>query len=606
MTGFFVSVRSLIATASSAIYAAFAASGGSALLGYLAQWAGSVATTQKQINDERLSVFRFMTPAQIAGCVDASVDVTLPVQTAYAAARAIRKSLAGMVNAYSAPAVHFPEGYKYLITGSVPVGTGIRTEGAGAIVTSGAYPYPQTVSLFTGVGPDCGFNGLSTLGFIDVIQIATANLDAATVDIRDCTFHEWSGIAINVDNNSASTLLRIQGNKFYPRLASAMVLKNQCDVCLFDDNWVEGPCDTFFWNFKVLHIRGLLGVPTASTAGSRWVLNQGTAFTASKSRFGGEAGARTIVDQNTGPGGANATKLIITDCETWATGFPMVRFGDIPDVFIFEQNYGLTGAYPFSFGVIPAATRNGLGSRNTWRVGDNEQRVLGGLRSSADDVTSAVKTALVQTLDASLSTETMLASNVVRNILHTEAGYTPTGSLGAGMTSGAGTDIYGAATQTINGVNGASNFNTAWSTILTGLAAGPYTMLVNVEVLSNNIVQFNAHAGQNARQENLSPGKYTLAVPFYFDGTNSTAAGYSFVNLCAGGQVSHGGLRIISGRVDGYKRWNTEVYADAAPVAGYWRRGDRVIRLTPAAGQPKAWTCTVAGTPGTWVSEGNL
>jgi hypothetical protein len=47
-------------------------------------------------------------------------------------------------------------------------------------------------------------------------------------------------------------------------------------------------------------------------------------------------------------------------------------------------------------------------------------------------------------------------------------------------------------------------------------------------------------------------------------------------------------------------------YANAAPTTGAWAVGDRVVRATPVVGQPKAWVCTVAGTPGTWVSEGNL
>lgn len=49
-----------------------------------------------------------------------------------------------------------------------------------------------------------------------------------------------------------------------------------------------------------------------------------------------------------------------------------------------------------------------------------------------------------------------------------------------------------------------------------------------------------------------------------------------------------------------------EFYGTAAPTTLTWAVGDRVIRATPAVGQPKAWVCTVAGTPGTWVSEGNL
>jgi hypothetical protein len=48
--------------------------------------------------------------------------------------------------------------------------------------------------------------------------------------------------------------------------------------------------------------------------------------------------------------------------------------------------------------------------------------------------------------------------------------------------------------------------------------------------------------------------------------------------------------------------WN----GTAAPVNGTWAVGDRVFNSTPTVGQPKSWVCTVAGTPGTWVSEGNL
>lgn len=50
----------------------------------------------------------------------------------------------------------------------------------------------------------------------------------------------------------------------------------------------------------------------------------------------------------------------------------------------------------------------------------------------------------------------------------------------------------------------------------------------------------------------------------------------------------------------------TEIYDVAAPVSGAWYRGDRVINSTPTVGQPKTWVCTVSGSPGTWVSEGNL
>lgn len=47
-------------------------------------------------------------------------------------------------------------------------------------------------------------------------------------------------------------------------------------------------------------------------------------------------------------------------------------------------------------------------------------------------------------------------------------------------------------------------------------------------------------------------------------------------------------------------------YGIAAPTTRTWAVGDRVFNQTPVVGQPKSWVCTVAGTPGTWVSEGNL
>lgn len=47
-------------------------------------------------------------------------------------------------------------------------------------------------------------------------------------------------------------------------------------------------------------------------------------------------------------------------------------------------------------------------------------------------------------------------------------------------------------------------------------------------------------------------------------------------------------------------------YNNAAPSAGTWTVGDYVKQSNPVVGQPKGWYCTVAGTPGTWVSEGNL
>lgn len=56
------------------------------------------------------------------------------------------------------------------------------------------------------------------------------------------------------------------------------------------------------------------------------------------------------------------------------------------------------------------------------------------------------------------------------------------------------------------------------------------------------------------------------------------------------------------------QRFDDKIYFQraSAPSVGTWAVGDRVQQLTPVVGQPKGWVCTVAGNPGTWVSEGNL
>jgi hypothetical protein len=51
---------------------------------------------------------------------------------------------------------------------------------------------------------------------------------------------------------------------------------------------------------------------------------------------------------------------------------------------------------------------------------------------------------------------------------------------------------------------------------------------------------------------------------------------------------------------------NVDARGTSAPGAGNWQVGDQVTQSTPVVGSPKGWFCTVAGAPGTWVSQGNL
>ena len=53
-------------------------------------------------------------------------------------------------------------------------------------------------------------------------------------------------------------------------------------------------------------------------------------------------------------------------------------------------------------------------------------------------------------------------------------------------------------------------------------------------------------------------------------------------------------------------RVNSQSGLNTPPNGSAWLVGDTTKNIAPAVGSPKGWICTVAGTPGTWVSMGNL
>jgi hypothetical protein len=64
----------------------------------------------------------------------------------------------------------------------------------------------------------------------------------------------------------------------------------------------------------------------------------------------------------------------------------------------------------------------------------------------------------------------------------------------------------------------------------------------------------------------------------------------------ASGQAFGGGFNVIC----------CDTTIPSGGAGGQWAVGDRFLNSNPAVGSAKGWICTVAGTPGTWVSEGNL
>lgn len=116
---------------------------------------------------------------------------------------------------------------------------------------------------------------------------------------------------------------------------------------------------------------------------------------------------------------------------------------------------------------------------------------------------------------------------------------------------------------------------------ITSTSAGPNCLLVGAKIF-----------------DNVFDGAVTYG--FRIDGSSSAleARGNVFPTLAPTWNVASTG------------RWSLGVASyqsgTAAPSTGSAKVGDRCINTAAAVGQPKGWICTVAGTPGTWVSEGNL
>jgi len=81
------------------------------------------------------------------------------------------------------------------------------------------------------------------------------------------------------------------------------------------------------------------------------------------------------------------------------------------------------------------------------------------------------------------------------------------------------------------------------------------------------------------------------------DGTDRSAEIFGDMNMTTSALALSGGAVAFTGAYGtGYR----ETYGAAAPAAGTWHIGDRVINTAPASSGYLGWVCTADGVPGTW------
>lgn len=131
-------------------------------------------------------------------------------------------------------------------------------------------------------------------------------------------------------------------------------------------------------------------------------------------------------------------------------------------------------------------------------------------------------------------------------------------------------------------------------------------------VITKYYIGINCGSALNARTIDLKCSENTInSCAFGISGSGTgpwLVTNNTFKNIttyACGGSAWQGIYYRASG-LNGFNGGSIHVGDTAAPTAGTWAVGDHCAKTDPSVGQPKGWFCTVAGTPGTWVSEGNL
>lgn len=145
----------------------------------------------------------------------------------------------------------------------------------------------------------------------------------------------------------------------------------------------------------------------------------------------------------------------------------------------------------------------------------------------------------------------------------------------------------------------------------------PYAMIVGENFfISNNRLEVSTGTGiLMVADGSVVSNNYIFGPSVYcidagtYTATNSVISG----NVCSN-QIFSAPDTKLAGNIDPAPTWNynyigakqsvSNPNGNLAPVSGTWAVGDKVWNTEPASGIYIGWTCTVAGTPGTWKEFG--
>lgn len=551
-------------------------------------------------------VTSFFTPQMFGAKADGTTDDTVAIQAACNACNPGFTN-SGTTGQFSVNYVLFPAGV-YRTTATVTIYGGHTISGERA-----AFKPDAGVTVFTVAATyQNRFDNLVFTGGAVCIKFDTGNVDTSTVTIENCEFQDQTVSHIQSSAISASTTYRVLNCKFYSYTTSSSFI----GIDLKGGNLTLKSCwvtsaQTFIRNGDgttgeggVVYLDDMFGVPVYSgNGGCTWV-NNTAELTMTNCRLGGESDAVcVIINPSVNPGVGNITR--IENSALFSGDQPVVVFNCFPIIFRFRDNIASAAGWDKGF-LFNSGSSTTLGQIRGITHSFIVENPTDSTAPVYEGETLAVSKTVTANRDYRGPAATLRVSDLVNSIQINGAG--SWGTVLGNATGTTGTDFFAAPSRTFGGTTATYNgqFTEIHNTVLTGLAAGMYTVHFVAENLSETIASIGFYAGGNEVVERLSNGLHNIYVSTYYNaGVDSPRAGMFGFSLNNTQIVKVSRLRVYKGDIRP-STINTVAYGSAAPTTLLWERGDRVINSAPTVGQPKSWVCTVAGTPGTWVSEGNL
>ncbi len=172
-----------------------------------------------------------------------------------------------------------------------------------------------------------------------------------------------------------------------------------------------------------------------------------------------------------------------------------------------------------------------------------------------------------------------------------------------------------------SGTTGANNVSVGMGAAYTGVGAGLNVAVGSQALYYNSAGNSNVAVGYGAGRYQadgttaLAPGNGNVYIGasargFSNSDTNALVIGNSAIgegaNTTVIGSSTTTKTHVYGVLQIGAAGSPTISFGAAAPTTGTWIQGSVVFNSGATVGQPKGWQCTVAGTPGTWVSMGSL